>query len=159
MRAIRRFLALPVGAQAIVARSLLLLPFVAALLGTAGFARTRAWLRRTRRHAPAIPAQDPAQIARLVHGTAALLHVGCLPRSLVLLQLLAGYGARARLRFGVRRPPVGGLAAHAWIELDGEALGESTDLLDRHAVLPTLPVPTAGPRVALRAPGRGARRE
>lgn len=139
MTAIRRLLSLPAAARAIVARSLLLLPVVAALLGTAGFTRTRTWLRPRHRHAPAIEALEPREIARLVHGAAALLRIGCLPRSLVLLRFLDCYGERIHLRFGVLKPREGGLEAHAWIELDGAALGESPGLLERYAALPMPP--------------------
>ncbi len=139
MRVMRRFLTLPAAARAIVARSLLLLPIVAALLGTAGFARTRAWLRPLHRRAPAFGPVEPREIARLVHGVAALLRIGCLPRSLVILRFLDCYGERINLRFGVLKLPEGGLKAHAWIELDGAALGESAGLLERYAALPVLP--------------------
>ena len=139
MTAIRRFLTLPAAARAIVARSLLLLPVVAALLGMTGFARTRAWLRPPHRRAPAIEALEPREVARLVHGAAARLRVGCLPRSLVLLRFLDCYGERVHLRFGVLKTPEGSLEAHAWIELDGAALCESANLLTRYAALPAPP--------------------
>ena len=82
---------------------------------------------------------EPREIARLVHGVAALLRIGCLPRALVLLRFLDCYGERINLRFGVLKPPEGALEAHAWIELDGAALGESAGLLERYAVLPMPP--------------------
>jgi hypothetical protein len=139
MSAIRRFLALPARSRAVVARSLLLLPVVAALLRTAGFARTRSWMRKLRPRAPAIGAVEPREIARLVHAAAARLGIGCLPRSVVLLRFLESYGRRARIRIGVHKTSRENLAAHAWVELDGRALGERADLLERHVALPELP--------------------
>jgi len=129
---IHRFFALPAAAKAIVVRSLLLLPVVAALLRTRGLARTRSWLGGR-----AAPALAPRETARLVHGAAAVLRIGCLPRSLTLLHLLGACGTRAVIRFGVQKPAAGGLAAHSWIEFDGQPLGENRDLLDAYAGLTT----------------------
>ena len=47
----------------------------------------------------------------------------CLPRALALQRMLARRGIVAALRIGVRKEAAT-LAAHAWVEVDGRAVGE-----------------------------------
>jgi hypothetical protein len=47
----------------------------------------------------------------------------CLPRALTLRAMLAARGVASVLRIGVRRRD-GAIEAHAWIEVDGAAVGE-----------------------------------
>lgn len=56
----------------------------------------------------------------------------CLSRSLVLWGLLSRQGISSELRIGVRREE-GHFEAHAWIEYEGVALNEYTDLCDRYS--------------------------
>ena len=51
----------------------------------------------------------------------------CLQRALVLQSMLGTYGVHTDLRLGVRRE-AGELRAHAWIEHQGQPLGESADV-------------------------------
>lgn len=67
---------------------------------------------------------DVAFITRAVHGLGSRLGLTCLPRSLALCSLLRERGYPAEIRIGVRRE-AGRLLAHAWVELDGETLGET----------------------------------
>ncbi len=73
-------------------------------------------------------AASSSQLALAVSRAAAhhLLPMTCLPRSLALQRMLRSRGVAAELRIGVRKEPVagGGIAAHAWIEVDGVPLGE-----------------------------------
>jgi hypothetical protein len=65
-------------------------------------------------------------LERALAASAAAHHVWpmrCLPRSIALQQLLATRGVPARLRIGVRKES-GGLTAHAWVEVGGQAVGE-----------------------------------
>ncbi len=66
---------------------------------------------------------DVAFITRAVHGLGRRLRLTCLPRSLALCSLLREQGHPAVVRIGVRRE-AGQLLAHAWVELDGDVLGE-----------------------------------
>lgn len=65
-----------------------------------------------------------ARLDRLVRWAARLVpgRVRCLHHSLALGRLLARRGVATRLEIGVRREAAG-LAAHAWLERDGEPLG------------------------------------
>src|SRR5579859_3220825 len=60
----------------------------------------------------------------------------CLEQSLVLYYVLRRRGVPAELRLGVR--PLG-FVAHAWVELDGRAVGESAEKLRELVPLPQLP--------------------
>lgn len=91
-------------------------------------------------------AGDSEQVALAVSRAAAhhLLPMTCLPRALALRRMLARRGFSSRLRIGVRKESggVAGIAAHAWIEVDGMALGEPEAIEERFQ--PLLP-PLTGP--------------
>ncbi len=57
----------------------------------------------------------------------------CLPRSLALQRMLARRGIASELRIGVRKESngAGGIAAHAWVEVDGVPLGEPQAIEER----------------------------
>ncbi|HEX7185269.1 MAG TPA: lasso peptide biosynthesis B2 protein [Thermoanaerobaculia bacterium] len=72
---------------------------------------------------------DDCVVARCVWATAAasrhhLKRMTCLPRALGLRWLLGRAGFAADLRIGVRREG-DQLLAHAWVELDGQPVGEA----------------------------------
>lgn len=84
------------------------------------------------------PTKAAAQVARLHRfvGIAARKHLypmTCLRRSLVLRWLLGRQGVPVELKLGVRRE-ASGLEAHAWIEYEGQPVGEA-ESLDRYASL------------------------
>lgn len=60
----------------------------------------------------------------------------CLPRALALAQALSEHGYDANVRIGVRRSDAG-VAAHAWVELDGRPMGEPEAIASEF--LPLLP--------------------
>ncbi len=139
MRRLHKYLALSPAGRAIVLRSLLLLPAVAALLRVRGMEPARAWLGRLRPFAADdASALAPREIAVLVGAAGALLRARCLPRSLVLWRLLRDRGSSAEIRLGVAKLADGSLSAHAWVEFGGAPLNERADLLERHAALPAL---------------------
>jgi len=113
----------------LLAFSLLALPLVAASVRLVGLRRTRNGLFRA--CAVGVPrsfgVSRPDTVARLVRVAArrGLVRVSCLPESLLLWWLLVRRGIEARLRVGVARP-ADGFRAHAWVELDGHALGPGT---------------------------------
>lgn len=65
-------------------------------------------------------------VARLV-GWAARLHLlrmTCLPQSLTLRWMLGRRGIASELKIGARKNRIG-IHAHAWVEVDGEMVGEA----------------------------------
>jgi hypothetical protein len=99
------------------------LPLVKHVVTTATLARLMWW-------PPAAPvnSRDRAQRVALVKelmatGGRLLLSTNCLERSLVVYRLLSRVDADPHLVLGVRKTG-GGVAGHAWVQLDGEALGE-----------------------------------
>lgn len=52
----------------------------------------------------------------------------CLVRSIALARMLLRKGFPAEVRFGVRPPVDGVLAAHAWVEVDGRVVGDRADI-------------------------------
>lgn len=137
MRRLRKYLALSPAGRAIVLRSLLLLPTVAVLLRARGMARTTALLERLGRYAETDPdTLAPREIARLVNAAASILGARCLPRSLLLWNLLRRRGTPVEIRLGVSKPADGKLSAHAWVELDGLPLYDGADVFGRYAALP-----------------------
>jgi hypothetical protein len=134
---LRKYRALSPAGRAIVLRSLLLLPAVAALLRLRGMERTRAWLARR----GALAAGDastlaPREIAALVGAASALLRARCLTRSLVLWHFLRNRASPVEIRLGVAKRADGSLSAHAWVEFGGAPLNEGADLFERYAALP-----------------------
>jgi hypothetical protein len=63
-----------------------------------------------------------------------LLPMTCLPRALTLRWLLSRDGIPAELRIGVNKTPAG-MYSHAWVELDGQPIGEPQDIPDRFKIL------------------------
>lgn len=99
-------------------------------------------LERLLAPAPAGRVPDEAAVPRLVWATAAaarhhLYPMRCLPRALCLRWLLGRHGVEAELRIGVARNPRShpGLDAHAWVERDGQPIGEGAGVAERFAVL------------------------
>jgi hypothetical protein len=88
--------------------------------------------------APAVPAGSPvpslvAETARRV-AVAGAFHPRralCLEQSLALFVLLRRRRVAAELRLGVQPRP---FHAHAWVEVGGEAVNESADLVAAYAV-------------------------
>ncbi|MEA2602430.1 MAG: hypothetical protein QOF89_3422 [Acidobacteriota bacterium] len=90
------------------------------------------------RAAAAAPAEDGA-VPRLVWATAAaarhhLYPMRCLPRALCLRWLLGRHGIAAELRIGVERRR-GEMRAHAWVERDGNPVGDGSGVAHRYAPL------------------------
>ncbi|MEW5828586.1 MAG: lasso peptide biosynthesis B2 protein [Chloroflexota bacterium] len=61
------------------------------------------------------------------------LPMTCLVRALALYRLLERRGIPSRLRIGAARAG-GGMRAHAWVEVEGRAVGESAGATERFAV-------------------------
>ena len=54
----------------------------------------------------------------------------CLPRALALRKMLAQRGIPSALRIGVRKEAAT-IAAHAWVEVEGRAVGEPEAIAER----------------------------
>lgn len=113
----------------------------------AGFSLALRWMPFNRLEAftcrvtekSAIPADAPAwawRRQRLV-SLAARLHLirmTCLPRALVLRWMANRHGLPAQLRIGMNKSS-NQLFAHAWVEIQGEMIGEPEDIAERFEVL------------------------
>jgi hypothetical protein len=129
-----KYLALPDAERRLFVTSAFLLPACAAALRVAGFARIRSWLTRPSHNRSAALHVDPPRLASLVNAASYRLPIpcSCLTRSLVLDWMLRRRGVESNLRIGVRLVE-GRLEAHAWIEVDGHPLNDSTAVTDRFA--------------------------
>ena len=99
-----------------------------------GAARTRAGAVGGRARTSSL---SPTSAAYIVQRLASIApkRLNCLPRSLTLWAIVTSYGSAPVLKIGAapRSGENGGLEAHAWVELDGRALGEG---VERYVVLP-----------------------
>jgi len=128
---LRRFNALPGAAKADFLRALLLLPLIRTSLRLCGLHKTQKFLRRSAavRGGAVLSDQeadaDTKQTCRMVLAASRRLPVpgNCLERSLTLWWLLARHGITSHLRIGARKTGEK-FEAHAWVERNGEALGE-----------------------------------
>jgi hypothetical protein len=82
-------------------------------------ALTRAWRR-----------QRLVSMAARLH----LLSMTCLPRALTLCWMLGRRGILTQLCIGINRSSTG-MLAHAWVDVDGQAIGEPEDISERFALL------------------------
>ena len=108
-------------------------------LARLGFADSVArWLGPAERAASA-PASNPIALARFLHRVGRRLRGSrCLDQSLALTSLLRQQGLPARLVIGAERG-ASQVCAHAWVELDGQALDEHPEPRARLTVLETWP--------------------
>lgn len=143
MRRWQQLLALRAEERKILFIALLALPFIDLLLRLVGFQRTQRWLAlvtaRRRPHA----FTDDAQIVQHGHTLARLIaiaaqhgiyRVTCLRRSLLLWGWLRRQGIASDLRLGVRMAEQP-LAAHAWVEYQGIALGADGAVCQQFVVI------------------------
>ena len=106
------------------------LPMVSLLLRLAGYVRARCWLERlssraSPRRASAADLQAAERLAQLIDiaGRRGLVNATCLRQALLIHFLLRRRGFSPELKIGVRREQAR-LDAHAWVELQGMALGQ-----------------------------------
>ena len=82
---------------------------------------------------PARPV-DPDRAWLLVHRAARLQwsQTLCLPRAIVLRDILTNRGLEAEIRLGIDREAAGSkMSAHAWVELGDQVIGEKELIEDR----------------------------
>jgi hypothetical protein len=63
-----------------------------------------------------------------------LVPITCLPRALVLRRMLSRRGIPAQLRIGMNKSSTK-IFAHAWVEVQGEMIGEPEDIAERFIIL------------------------
>ena len=63
-----------------------------------------------------------------------LFSMTCLPRALALRWMLGRRGIPTQLCIGINKSSTR-MLAHAWVELDGQAIGEPEDIAERFAIL------------------------
>jgi hypothetical protein len=125
---LQRFFGLPWRERLMLAGSMFALPLLSSALRVAGYGRTRAWIERMTRRAPAVRdaaalayAQRVAALADIA-GRRGAVAATCLPQALLVYGLLRRRGLAPTLELGARSED-GTLGAHAWVEVDGVALG------------------------------------
>lgn len=122
--------ALPWRERLILMRLLAELPLVALSLRVAGYVRCRSWLERLSERSPRRLA-DPIQLQRAhrlaalaaIAGAHGVVSASCLRQALLVYWRLRRQGFAPSLQIGARRQE-GAFDAHAWVELQGEALAQ-----------------------------------
>ncbi|QIL20532.1 lasso peptide biosynthesis B2 protein [Thermomonas sp. HDW16] len=107
------------------------LPMMSSLLSMRGYSGTLRLIEHTSRHAcirnaTADDVQSAERLAQLttLAGAHGPLSTNCLPQALLVYWQLRRKGLAPELRLGGRREQ-GRFDAHAWVELDGKALGQT----------------------------------
>ena len=126
-----RWLELPRGERWLLLGLMGGLVVISALLRVFGVVRTRRWLERfslnsTPHTADADELRSAERLARLtdIAGRRGAISVTCLRQSLLIYWLLRRRGLAPELKLGVRKEQAT-FDAHAWVELQGVALGQS----------------------------------
>jgi len=135
----QRFWRLPASERSVLARSLFLVPVTAIALRTIGFRRWSSFLSRfapqkNPNAATPLDSLDSARgTARMVAAAAkeGIVRGKCLEQSIVLWWLLLRKRLPAELRIGVRQSDAG-LEAHAWVEVQGNIVNDSEDVLTEY---------------------------
>jgi len=134
---LRRLLALSSAERRIYLESAVLMTLAAAGLRLFGLRRVYRWVSRhgpRRKSAQSAPDAAFARLAETGVRRAArpLPYATCLPQSLTLWWLLERRGVQCDLRLGVRKEG-GDLMAHAWVEVEGVALNDRSDVRHRYS--------------------------
>ena len=135
----QRFWRLPAAERSVLIRSLFLVPVTAMALRTIGFRRWTSFLSKfaPQKNAGAATPSDVLDsargIARMVAAAAkeGIVHGKCLEQSIALWWLLLRRRVPAELRIGVRQSGTG-LEAHAWVEIQGNIVNDSEDVLNEY---------------------------
>ena len=138
----RKFRNLSTAERRILIRAVALLPLVSIACTFLGFRRVQSifFKQRKTRHVDAVLNQGTAITAKRIGQLTdagcrfPLYRFRCLVRSIVLCHLLASQGFEAQLEFGVRKDGKK-IRAHAWVEIDGDPLGESANLYSAYTPL------------------------
>lgn len=107
------------------------------LLTIAGSRRTLKILAFATDRPKRAPMTDPSRVAHLTRAanTRGHLRGTCLPVATTTWARLRRHGYAAELRLGAPSGGSSNFEAHAWVELNGEPIGEAADLLERYEPL------------------------
>ena len=138
MKRLLKFLRLPPDDRRILAQALIILPLTPLTLRLMGLRRSQRAFSYFLPHSPAQKTKQPTltralHISQLINLAArrGICSATCLQRSLALWWLLRQEGMRSELYIGTRKV-AGKLDAHAWIEIDGVVLNDSSDVRHRY---------------------------
>lgn len=124
--------------RALVIRAMCLLPIVATSLKTVGLRKTRSWLARNSPRPTVLSAEQTRASARRAAQMVAVacrrqpFRSSCLPRTIVLWNLLRRRGIATDVRIGARSNSQGEFQAHAWLEWNGEVLNDVADVAQQY---------------------------
>jgi hypothetical protein len=132
MRRLRKFAALPRRDRLLLARGWIQVFAIRVAIRMLPYRLIRKMVekRTPRRFAVDAARPDRTRIAWAVLTASRYVPGGsnCLVRATAAESILRGYGYEASLKIGVRRSSEGKLAAHAWLESDGEPILGAFDL-------------------------------
>jgi hypothetical protein len=109
-------------ARSATARRLVTLVYVVGAWTLLRRGRTTQAIRTLIRRGPRVDGLAPSGIAYTVRRISQKLHIDCLPQSVALAAMLERAGAKPVLILGCRRSDDAAWVAHAWVEIDGDAL-------------------------------------
>jgi hypothetical protein len=80
--------------------------------------------------------REARQIGRMVCVAArwSIYRANCLKRALLIWTLLLRAGIQSTLVFGAKKENFNNLDAHAWVEINGEPIGESPNVREHYSV-------------------------
>jgi len=139
-----KFLALPWRGKWLYLNTAFWLVSVKAGLYLLPFERLRGWLARVDE-----PVGKPAEMEEMraiveaierISQVLAPLRINCLPQALVGHRLLGRKGFNVQLKIGVLKHPGDQLAAHAWLEYEGQVILGDLRNLGQFTSFPTLEV-------------------
>jgi hypothetical protein len=138
MRQLYKFLTLPSDERILLARAGVLLVFIRLGLGLVPFPTLRRLVVGRPRSVEGAHRDDQRRADQVVWAVTTVNDrlprwaTTCLSSALAMQALLARRGLLSRVHVGVRRGPLGELAAHAWVERDGRILigGSAADLAE-----------------------------
>jgi hypothetical protein len=139
---LHQFTALPWREKWLYLKVALWLMAVKAGLYLLPFNRLRRWMARSSQ--PDIKYQDINDLYTIILAIERIsqflapLRINCLPQALVGHRLLRQKGFNVKLRIGVLKNPGDRLAAHAWLEVQGQVVLGSLHGLERFAAFPAL---------------------
>jgi hypothetical protein len=133
MSKLRRLLSMPFADKRLLARAWFALLAVDLGVRLASFDAVQRFIDA---HGKRGGVNSPERLQRFVRLAARhhLWKMQCLPQAQALRWLLAREGIGATVQIGVRKDG-GALEAHAWVELDGQPLGEPADVRERFSSL------------------------
>ncbi len=141
VKKLNKFLQLPLPERLLIVKAVFLLGAIRIALRWLPFQTLRRLLAKISQPSFKLQNTEPASIDKVVWAVTLARQyvrgVRCLAFSLAIQSLLIQQGCPACLRIGVTRGQEGEVWAHAWVEIQGQAVVESADL-SGYSLLPSL---------------------